>query len=222
MEYKKIINLLDNTPSQPTKFRTENWVEINNDSRGTCNINSQIKFETSMLRSRLCDYNDAYILAKGTISMASQAGDNPYNANQKVVFKNCALSTDCISEINNTEKDNAKHTDVIISTHNLKEYSNNYSKTSRSLQQYYRDETALTDARAIANFHAVDNSAQFKFNKIITGVVDDNGRKNLEIVVQLKYLSNFSRTLEVPLISCETNLILTWSDKYVLSNDTKA
>ena len=133
MEYKKIINLLDNTPSQPTKFRIENWVEINNDSRGTCNINSQIKFETSMLRSRLCDYNDAYILAKGTISMASQAGDNPYNANQKVVFKNCALSTDCISEINNTEKDNAKHTDVITSTHNLKEYSNNYSKTSRSL-----------------------------------------------------------------------------------------
>ena len=67
MEYEKIINLLKNTPNQPTKFRTKNWVEINDDSRGTYNTNSQIRFETSMLRSSLCDYSEAYILVSGTI-----------------------------------------------------------------------------------------------------------------------------------------------------------
>ena len=57
-----MINLLDNTPNQPTKFRIKNWVERNDDSRGTYNTNSKIKFQTSMLRSSLCDYSDAYIL----------------------------------------------------------------------------------------------------------------------------------------------------------------
>ena len=67
MEYQKIINLLDNTPNQPTKFRTKQWVEINDKLRGTYNTNSQIRFKTSILRSSLCDYSDAYILVKGTI-----------------------------------------------------------------------------------------------------------------------------------------------------------
>ena len=66
MEYQKIINLLDNTPNKPTKFRTENWVEINDDSRGTYNANSRIKFKTSTLKSSLSDYSDAYILVNGT------------------------------------------------------------------------------------------------------------------------------------------------------------
>ena len=72
MEYEKIINLLKNTPNQPTKFRTKNWVEINDDSRGTYNTNSQIRFETSMLRSSLCDYSEAYILVSGTIKFLEQ------------------------------------------------------------------------------------------------------------------------------------------------------
>ena len=67
MEYQKIINLSDNTPNQLTKFRTRNLAEINDDSRGTYNTNSLIKFKTSMLRSSLCDYSDTYILVKGTI-----------------------------------------------------------------------------------------------------------------------------------------------------------
>ena len=69
MEYQKIINLLGNTPNQPTKFRTKNWFEINDGSRGTYNTNSQIKFITSMLSSRLCDQSDAYILVNGTITI---------------------------------------------------------------------------------------------------------------------------------------------------------
>ena len=64
MEYKKIINLLDNTPNQSTKFRTKNWVEINNDAPGRYNTNSQIKRKTSMLKSSLCDYGDTYLQVK--------------------------------------------------------------------------------------------------------------------------------------------------------------
>ena len=65
MGYQKIINLLGNTPNQPTKFRVKNWVEINDDARGTYITNSQIKFKTSMLRSSLCDYGDVYIFVRG-------------------------------------------------------------------------------------------------------------------------------------------------------------
>ena len=68
MEYQKIINLLDNASNQPSKFRTKNWVEINDESRGAYNVNSQIKFKTTMLKSSLCNYSDSYMLVKGTIT----------------------------------------------------------------------------------------------------------------------------------------------------------
>ena len=88
--------------------------------------------------------------------------------------------------------------------------------------QYYADEPALTSAGAITNFHAANNSALFKFKQKITYKTDAaDGRKDAEIMVPLKYLSNFWRSFEMPLINCENNLILGWSDKCVLSNDTK-
>ena len=95
MEYQKTIN---NTPNQPTKFRTKYWTEINDDARWTYNINSQIKFKSSMLRSSLCDQSDTYILIAGTVSIEAQAGDNPNNAKKKAVFKTCAPFTDYTSE----------------------------------------------------------------------------------------------------------------------------
>ena len=73
MEYQKSINLLENTLSQPSKFRTKIWVELNDESRGTYIINSQIKFKTSMLKSNLCDYSDAYILVSATITVQNLA-----------------------------------------------------------------------------------------------------------------------------------------------------
>ena len=76
MEYQKIINLLENTPNQPTKFTTKNWVETNDASRGTYKTSYQIKFKTSMLRSSLCDYSDAYILASGTIAITREGADD--------------------------------------------------------------------------------------------------------------------------------------------------
>ena len=74
MKYQKIINLLDNKPNQPTKFRTKNWAKINDGSNGMYNTNSQIKFKTLMLRSSLCDYSDAYILVCGTITITGAGG----------------------------------------------------------------------------------------------------------------------------------------------------
>ena len=126
------------------------------------------------------------------------------------MFKNCAPFNDCISEINNTQIDHAKQIDVIMSMYNLIEYSNNYSKTWGSLWQYYRGKPALTDAGNIANFHAAGTSASFKFKQKITGVTGDNATKNVEIMVSLKYLSNFWGTFEIPLLNCEINLILVW------------
>ena len=123
MEYQKIINLLDNKPNQTTKFRTKNWVEINDDSRGTYNTNSQIKFKTSMLRSSLCDYSDAYILVSGTVTITAAGDDDAARRlderNKAVIFKNCVPFTDCISKINNTQIDNAKYTDVVMPMYNL-------------------------------------------------------------------------------------------------------
>ena len=131
--------MLDNTQNQPSKFRTKNWVEINDESRGTYSTNSQTKFKTSMLRSSLCDYSDAYIAVKGTITVpniGTVATQN--NRNKEVMFKNCTPFTDWMSEINNTQIDNAKDIDVVMNIYNLIEYSENYSKASRSLWLYYR------------------------------------------------------------------------------------
>ena len=143
MEYQKIANLIDDTSNQPSKFRTKNWVEINDESRGTYNVNSQIKFKTTMLKSSLCDYSDAYILVKGTITIngvgADAAARQADERDKGVTFKNCASFTNCKSEINNTQVDNAKHIDIVMSMYNLIEYSDNYAKTSGSLWQYYRD-----------------------------------------------------------------------------------
>ena len=87
---------------------------MNDESRGRCNVNSQIKFKTIMLKSSLCDYSDAHILVKGIITVADTpgAGAAANYTNKKVIFKNCAPFTNCISEINNTQTDNVKDIDI--------------------------------------------------------------------------------------------------------------
>ena len=95
--------MLDDGSSKPSKFKERNWVEINDEARGTYSPNKQIKFNSSMLRSSLCDCNDAYILVKGNIAVnnTAAAGADANNTNKKVIFKNCAPFTNCISKINN-------------------------------------------------------------------------------------------------------------------------
>ena len=137
MEYQKIAKLIDDTSNQPSKFRTRNWVEINDESRGAYNVNSQIKFKTTMLKSSSCDYSDAYILVKGRITIQGAGDDAAARQADKrdkgVAFKNCAPFINCISEINNTQVDNAKDIDIVMPMYNLIEYSDNYAKTSGSL-----------------------------------------------------------------------------------------
>ena len=217
MEYQKIANLIDDASNQPSKFRTKNWVEINDESRGTYNVNSQIKFKTTMLKSSLCDYSDAYILVKEKITITGAGADaaarQADERDKGVAFKNCVLFTNCISEINNTQVDNAKDIDILMPMYNLIEYSDNYAKTSGSLWQYFRDEPDDN----------LEDSESFKSKIKITGKTpDDDNEKDVEIIVPLKYLSNFWRTLEMPLINCEVNLILTWSSTCVITDSTGA
>ena len=137
MEYQKIINLLDNTSNQLSKFRTKNWIEINDQSREVYNTKGDIRFKTTMLKSSLCDYGDAYILVKGTITITGAGADaaarQADERDKGVIFKNCAPFINCKTEINNTEIDNAKDIDIVMPMYNLIEYSDNYSKTSGSL-----------------------------------------------------------------------------------------
>ena len=144
MEYQKIVHLIDpKASSEPSKFKIKNWVEVNDESRATYNVNNHIKFKTTMLKSSLCDYSDAYILVKGKITITEGDDATARQADERdkgVAFENCAPFTNCISEINNTKIDNCKDIDIIITMYNLIEYSDNYAKTSGSLWQYYTDE----------------------------------------------------------------------------------
>ena len=132
MEYQKIANLLGDASDKASKFKTGKWIEINDDSIGTYNPGSQIKFKTTILKSSFCDYSDAYIHVKGTIIVnnTAAADADANNTNKKVIFKNCAPFTNCITEINNTDIDNAKDIDIVMPMYNFIEHSDNYSKTS--------------------------------------------------------------------------------------------
>ena len=125
-----------------------------------------MKFKTLMLRSSLYDYDDTYILVKGTISVTN-------STDAEVIFWNFAPFTDSISEINNTQIDNAKDIDVVMPIYNLIEYSDNYWKTSETLWQYYRNETALT------NFSLF--SFSFNFKDKLTGKTRANNTKDVKI-----------------------------------------
>ena len=89
MEQQKIVNSLNDGSNKPSKFRTKDWVEVNDDVRGVYFPNKQIRFKTSMLKSSLCDYSDAYILVKGniTVNNTAAAGTTANNTNKKVIFK---------------------------------------------------------------------------------------------------------------------------------------
>ena len=213
MEYQKITNLLDNASNQPSKFGAKNWVEINGESRGGYNVNSQIGFKTTMLKSSLYDYSDAYILI--TVNNIGTAAA-PNKKNEKVIFKNCASFTNCISDINNTQIDNAKDIDIVIRMQNLIEYHDNYSKTSGSLWQYCKNIPTVNNANIIV-FNGTNVTDSFNSKVKITGQTDNDGEiDNVQIMVALKYLSNFWKIIEMSLINCEVNLILTSSANCVI------
>ena len=179
-------------------------------SGGNYNVNKEIRIKTSILRSDLCHFNDGHIVVKGTITVV-----RPNNAskNKKVAFKNNAPFIHCISKINGIKIDNAKDLDVVMPMYNLLEYIKNYRKTTGSLWNY-RDESS--DPLS-------SNSESFKYKTSITGNTynigigeagyDANkvGKNETEVVIPLKHSSKFWRNLNIPLINCEVELILTWS-----------
>ena len=237
MEYGKINNLLlpeDNESEQLSKFVTREYVRVNS-LCNTYNENKSIRFKTPMLRSNLCDYSDAYILVKGTITVTAPGVNNNANnvrdkRNRPVILKNNAPFVSCITRINGELIEDADDLDIVMSMYNLLEYSKNYRKTIRSLYNYYRDE--LSDDADDNNFDNVKvvNSNTFKYkNKIIGNTynvnasadgydVNKNGMQEVELAIPLKYLGNFWRALNIPLISCEVSLELKWEKNCVITS----
>ena len=182
MEYQKIANLIDDASCQLSKFKTKNWLELNDELRGTYNVNSQIKFKNTMLKSNLWDYSDAYIFVKGTVTVNNTTvGDaDANNTNKKVIFKNCAPFTNCISGINNAQVNNTKNIDSVMPMYNLVEYSDNYSKTSGRLWQYCQDIPAVdNNNNGIVNFAENNLTDSFNFKVKMTCQTGDDGTKKM-------------------------------------------
>ena len=192
------------------KFATKKWIKVYDQSERYYSPNKEIRIKTSMLRSDLCDYSNAYIVVKGTITVT-----NPNNAkrNKAVAFKNNAPFINCISKINGVKIYSAEDLDVVMPMYNLLEYIKNYRKTTGSLWNYYRDEPSNPLS---------SNSESFKYKTSITGKTPENNAslRNVKVVIPLKYLSNFWISLKTPLINCEIELIITWSKNCVLADMT--
>ena len=151
---------------------------------------------------------------KGKITVTNP-NNNAYG--KKLAFKNNTPFVSCISKINNTFIDNAEDLDVVMPMHNLLEYNKNYSKTTESFWSYYRDEPN-SDANNNINY-SVKDSKSFDYKASITGKLEGNNtEKEAEIVKPLKYLSNFWRMLDIPLINSEINFTLTWPENCVLTS----
>ena len=221
MENQKIINLLDKIDTDSKHFATKKWYIINDENNTNYGVNKNtgvnnpdtIKYDTRVLKPNLCDYAEAYILVDGTIR--GTGGNN----NTRLALKNCAPFTKCNLEINDEHVDTAENLDIVMPIYNLIEYSDNYQDSSATLYQYKRDEPP--EANAIADLTA-NNSSSFKYKISLLGdrtVVVGIIRLNVKVVVPLKYLSNFFRSLEMPLINCKIKLKLTWKKGCVLSTD---
>ena len=231
MEHYKISKLLSD--SSVFKFVTKKWIEINDLSSGQYSVNKSIKFETSMLRSDLCDYSDAYIVVKGTIDLLTAAANENDKVQKNVAFKNNAPFRSCISKINSTLIENAEDLDIVMLIYDLLEHSKNYSVASGTLWKYYRDEIDGTHDNT-------SDGKSFKYKAKIVGKRPERREQppqppqnpdgiqpplppqpavpalNTEAPIPLKYLSNLWRFLNLTLINCEIELDLSWTKDCVL------
>ena len=221
MENQKIINLLDKIDTDSKHFATKKWYIINDENNTNYGVNKDtgadnpdtIKYDTRVLKPNLCDYAEAYFLVDGTIRAAVA------DTNSRLALNNCAPFTKCNLEINDEHVDTAENLDITMPMYNLIEYSDNYQDSSATLYQYKRDEPPEDDA--VADLTA-DNSDSFKYKISLLGnpvAANNIARINVKVVVPLKYLSNFFRSLEMSLINCKIKLNLTWKKECVLSTD---
>ena len=138
MEFNKINNLLGPAHDKVPRFITKKWIEVQSQSGNTYHTSKPIRFKTSMLRSDLCNYLNAYVWVKGKITVTDP--NNNANFDRRLTLKNNAPFISCISKINDELVENAEDLDIVIPMYNLLEYSKNYENTSGSLFNYYRDE----------------------------------------------------------------------------------
>ena len=227
----------DNESEQLFKFVTREYVKVNS-LLNTYNENKSIRFKTPMLRSNLCDYSDAYILVKGAITVT---GNHPRDRqNRPFILKNNAPFISCITRINGELIEDADDLDIVMPMYNLLEYSKNYRKTIGSLYNYYRDELTNDGNDNFDNRNVVNSEAFKCKNKIIGNtynvnstilnpagnarinntnyVANNSGKKSIELAIPLKYLGNFWRALNIPLISCEVSLELKWNKNCVITS----
>ena len=230
MEYDKINNLLGSESENLSKSVTGYYVRVNSLSN-TYDENKSIRFKPPMLRSDLCDYADAYILVNGIITVTADAGVNNIRdkRNKPVILKNNAPFVSCITRINGELIEDADDLDIVIPMYNILEYSKNYRKTIGSFYNYYRHELTNDNNNNFANRNVVNSNA-FKYkNKIIGNTynvdaaaagydANKNGMQEVEIAIPLKYLGNFWRALNIPLISCEVSLELKWNKNCVITS----
>ena len=207
MESQKIINLLDSKGNESQKFATKRWHIINdqntgNNAYGTGEDGTTIKFETKVIKPNLCDYSDAYILVIGNIQ------NKP--ANSVVAFKHCAPFLTCDVIINDEHAEKAEDLDIVMPMYNLLEY--NYQDSTGGLYQFKRDEPP-DDNADVAN-----NTSSLVYKSKLSSGTDDNNVNNVKLVMPLKYVSSFFRSLEMPLVKCKTDLELTWHKDFMISS----
>ena len=194
METQKIINLLNDSSNEESKFAAKKWYVIDSQTtKGKCK-QGDTKFETKTIKSSPCDYSDTFISVKGNTTV------NAANCTDVVPFSTCK------TVINNVFVDRAEHIYIVMPMYNLIEYSNNYSDTSGSWWQFKRDEVPTNNTDL-----SIDNSQSFKYKAALSGKTTNHNEikssvKDTKMVLPLNYLSNFWRSLEMPLINCRVHL----------------
>ena len=210
MEFNKINSLLGPAHDKVPRFITKKCIEIQSQSGSTYNTSKPIRVKTSMLRYDICDHSDAYVWVKRKITVTNP-NDND-NFNKELTLKNNAPFISCVSKINGELVENAEDLDIVMPMYNLLENSKNYEKTSGSLFNYHRDEPSEITIGAGNN--AIDisirKSKSFDYKTEITRSLDagKDEKEDVTIAIPLKYLGNFWRSLDIPLINCEITLIL--------------
>ena len=196
METQKIVNLLNGSDNENSKFATKKWYVIDSESKGNYSHHNPIKFLTKSIESSLCDYSDAYISVTGNITVTrtiavpagSPAGPQPQrkqslDAATQLIFKTCAPFKKCSTKIDGTFVEETDFINITMPMYNLIEYSDNYSDTSGRLWDFKRDEIVNN-----ANVTNDNNAPSFKYKANLIGNTETNGtKKGVKIAEQLKY-----------------------------------
>ena len=225
MESQKIKSLLDHKENTYPKYQAKKWYIINDQNNGQYgegdNNDDTVKIDTGVVKPFLCDYADAYILVTGDITVVGG------EVNTKVAFKTCHPVTKAKINLYDTHVDESDNLDIIMDMYNLIDYSDNYSDSTASLYQFKRQELLVNNANLTVN-----DSSSFKYllGYSSNSTVDNNGNrqlpantdlqwKNVKIIVPLKYISSYSRSLELPLINTELYIELNYPKHSVISNN---